>query len=96
MKYRNSMAEDKDHELIRKDLQMFAAKIESNFDEINNTLESILAQALKTNGRVNALEGDTDIIRIFKKYKFFIAVFALGIYQLFKLTDIGKWISMIF
>ena len=84
---------DIDHEAIRAELRILLIQMDANFEVMNNTLQQILEQAKKTNGRVSLLENDTDMIRFIKKYKWSAAVIAVGFVFFFKEIDVIKWIS---
>lgn len=63
-----------DKELIEEKFKNVYLKIQTNHNETKILLEQILEQTLKTNGRVNVLEKETDFVRSatrFKKWSFF-------------------------
>jgi hypothetical protein len=93
MEDKNNLVE---HVEMRQDIKGLSVEMRAEFEVVNLTLEKILEQAQKTNGRVTVLETDVDFIRILRKYKWLFALVILGIYQLFNFIDIPKWIGLIF
>jgi len=85
-----------EHEMIRQEIKSIMVQVQAEFEVMNNTLNSILEQAKRTNGRVTNLEIDTTLLKIIKEHKWLFALIVLGIYNFLTLIDIKEWIKLIF
>jgi len=69
---------------------------EANFSMLHNKLDLIHKETIKTNGRVNKLEVDLNIIRFFATHPKIFIVTALGIFAMFRYDLIYTFVKGLF
>lgn len=84
-----------EREIIELKFQGLKAEITTNHDMQMQKLETILTQAMKTNGRVTDLEKETKTVRMFERKPVLLILFILGIIFLLSVFDLPTIIKLL-
>lgn len=84
-----------EREIIELKFQGLKAEITTNHDMQMQKLETILTQAMKTNGRVTDLEKETKTVRMFERKPVLLILFILGIIFLLSIFDLPTIIKLL-